>query len=253
MATNYPQNMSELFGKLNDLKAVFVYGQKIIPVIQSLIDFMKDTVPLLENINRSIEESTHKIPSAKAQLNNISSATELATNEILDIVDEVSNKLSEAEATLEGITAWEQERKNKLEKLKSLVKDETALGLIDELFNNSVSEKLITIKDIIDKVNEYNYQITLSLQVQDITSQQLAAVNHLIESVQYKLTALITDLEDAELKELEKSYNEKEIVFDEKAEYTHEKEEQKIADNLFKVQSSKTTQDEIDKLFSETK
>ncbi|MCK9212589.1 MAG: hypothetical protein M0P61_17295, partial [Ignavibacteriaceae bacterium] len=57
-------NLSELFEKLDDLKTVFRYGEKLIPVIQGLVDFMRDTVPLLENINTSIAESTSKIPKA---------------------------------------------------------------------------------------------------------------------------------------------------------------------------------------------
>jgi chemotaxis regulatin CheY-phosphate phosphatase CheZ len=251
---DYPQNMSELFGKLNDLKAVFVYGQKIIPVIQSLIDFMKDTVPLLENINHSIEESTHKIPTAKDKITDVSAATELATTEILDIVDDVSVKLTSADESISECLEWENNRKEKLNELKSLVKNNRANELINELYGESIVEKLNKLKSIIQKVNESNYQITLSLQVQDITSQQLAAVNHLIEAVQYKLTNLITDLEDTELKEIEENYTNKEIVFDEHANYSHSEDRQSVADGLFNNHNSKnTTQDEIDKLFSETK
>jgi hypothetical protein len=62
------ENLSQLFSKLDDLKKVFTYGEKLIPVIQSLGEFMKETVPLLENINRSIAESTSKIPKATNQI-----------------------------------------------------------------------------------------------------------------------------------------------------------------------------------------
>ena len=44
-------NMTELFDRLNELKVVFRYSEKLIPIIQNLMDFMKDTVPLLEDIN----------------------------------------------------------------------------------------------------------------------------------------------------------------------------------------------------------
>ena len=80
-------NMTDLFERLNELKVVFRYSEKLIPIIQNLMDFMKETVPLLEDINSSLVESTSKIPKASDQINNISSATELATTEILDIVD----------------------------------------------------------------------------------------------------------------------------------------------------------------------
>ena len=81
------ENMSQLFAKLNDLKKVFSYGERLIPVIHSLGEFMKETVPLLENINKSIAESTSKIPKASNQIQSVTSATELATTEILDLVD----------------------------------------------------------------------------------------------------------------------------------------------------------------------
>ncbi len=248
---NYPRNMNELFGKLNDLKAVFVYGQKIIPVIQNLIDFMKDTVPLLENINRSIEESTSKIPTAKDKINNISSATELATTEILDIVDDISENLEKVNKLVSDCIEWEKERKKKLNKIKELVDNELALKLVGELFEEDLKVRMDEILSIVNKISEANYRITLSLQVQDITSQQLAAVNHLIESVQYKLTALITDFENVELEEIKEEHSKQEMTFDENANYFHKKENQDVVDKLFDKKNDNTTQDEIDKLFSE--
>ena len=91
------ENMSQLFAKLNDLKKVFTYGEKLIPVIQSLGEFMKETVPLLENINKSIAESTSKIPKASNQIQNVTSATEMATTEILDLVDVLNADLESIE------------------------------------------------------------------------------------------------------------------------------------------------------------
>ena len=41
-------NMENIFQKLGDLKAFFVYGQKLIPILQKILTFMEDTVPLRE-------------------------------------------------------------------------------------------------------------------------------------------------------------------------------------------------------------
>ncbi len=250
-----PRNMTELFSKLNDLKSIFVYGQKIIPVIQSLIDFMKDTVPLLENINKSIDESTKKIPTAKDQLHNVSSATEMATTEILDRVDEIYEDLNASQQIINEISEKYSAKKDAYEKLKEHLKgDKKAFELLNELMKNGISEQLETLTTKINDIQDKTYHITLSLQVQDITSQQLEAVHHLIESVQYRLSSLITDLEDTEFNELEKSYKSKEITFDADASYEHEKENQKVADNLFGgKQVENASQSEIDKLFSGAK
>ena len=77
-------NMKEIFGKIDDLKSVFKIGERILPILQSLIDFMGEIIPLLENINTSISDSTNQMPKVSHQINNVTSATELATTEILD-------------------------------------------------------------------------------------------------------------------------------------------------------------------------
>lgn len=243
-----PRNMSQLFDKLNDLKSVFVYGQRIIPIIQSLIDFMKDTVPLLENINKSIEHTASQMPSAQNQIKDVTNATEVATTEILDRVDEISSDLNEAGSKMNEL-------------LENAVKKDIA---IDELINkypelkeeldhlryNGSKEIVESLVKTLNKIGDNTYSITLSLQVQDITSQQLSAVNHLITSVQHRLSSLINDIDQTEMDKIEKNFN-KEITFDADASYTRDESNQSIADEMFDAKQKETTsQDEIDKLFS---
>lgn len=245
-----PSNMLQLFDKLNDLKAVFVYGQKIIPVVQSLIDFMKETVPLLENINNSISESTNKIPKATDHINDVTNATELATTEILDIVDRISEELAAIEESLQKLADKEKEQKERLEKLRKLIKgNQEAEALINEIEERASVEK--PIKAVVERVSEIrtdSNNITLSLQVQDITSQQLAAVNHLISSVQKKLASLITDLNDNELGDFEVPDSD-DSHFNAEARYTKDPSKQEMVDSLINGNNSKASQEEIDKLF----
>jgi chemotaxis regulatin CheY-phosphate phosphatase CheZ len=248
------ENMTQLFDKLNDLKSVFSYGQKIIPIIQSLIDFMKDTVPLLETINKSIAESTNKIPKAQDQINNVTSAHELATTEILDIVDIISDDILKMENTVKEIAEKEKKKTEILVKLTEYLKDTPdALALLDEYdkYNNleDVVEGLLT---AFHKIKDDAYNITISLQVQDVTAQQLAAVNHLIESVQDKLASLILDLTDAELQEIkEDNYVVPEgVAFNPNARYLKDHNNQQTVDTIMNDQKSKQSQDDIDKLFS---
>jgi len=248
--------MNELFNKLNDLKTLFQFGQKIIPILQNLIDFMQDTIPLLENINRSIAESTSKIPKASNQISNVTSATELATTEILDLVDSISGKMYDMEAKIRTFIETENAKKEKLEKLKELVKDNPELSnFVQENFTLDVSV-LEEILEFFPKLQNDAYSITLSLQVQDITSQQLAAVNHLIESVQENLTKLIEDFETTQLDELEglaKIEVPEGATFDPNARYDKSGERQEAADeiiNQVKDTGTQIDQSEIDKLFS---
>ncbi len=249
--------MNDLFNKLNDLKTLFQFGQKIIPILQNLIDFMQDTIPLLENINRSIAESTSKIPKASNQINNVTSATELATTEILDLVDSISGKMYDMEAKLNSYIEKIKQDKQNVEKLKELAKDNSELlKFIEENFvvDTAVLEEIAA---NFPSIQNDAYSITLSLQVQDITSQQLAAVNHLIESVQENLAKLIDDFETTQMDELEhlaKIDVPEGATFDPNARYDKSGERQEMADEIInQVQDNLNTQvdqSEIDKLFS---
>lgn len=214
-------NLSEMLLKLNDLKSVFKYGEKLIQIIQSIVEFMGDTVPLLENINNSISESTMKIPKASKQLQKVSNATEIATTEILDTIDEISNDLADA------------------------------LSKVTELKVRNDIPEYNDLMSILNNLNEKVFRITMSLQVQDITAQQLATVNHLIDSVQDKLTGILSDFEYVNGKEDTEATNQmpNSVSFDPEASYTNKKTEQDQANELIQSHFSSASQDEVDKLF----
>ncbi|MDR3625336.1 MAG: protein phosphatase CheZ [Ignavibacteriaceae bacterium] len=247
-------NMTDLFERLNELKVVFRYSEKLIPIIQNLMDFMKETVPLLENINSSLIESTSKIPKASDQLNNISSATELATTEILDIVDSISIDMERIEKSVKDVKSKEEEKLEIWQKIKTILGSEPSSAELVQKYEalNNFLPIVPGMLDAFQKVKNDVYNITLSLQVQDITTQQLAAVNHLIESVRSSLSSLMMHLDDSEIKSFDGFYKDMPVVgtFDPNAEYTKSTERQDAADVLINDRNSKTTQDEIDKLFS---
>jgi chemotaxis regulatin CheY-phosphate phosphatase CheZ len=247
-------NMSELFERLNDLKSIFWYGQKLIPIIQSIIDFMRDTVPLLDDINHSIADSTSKMPKAKDQITNVSSATELATTEILDIVDSISADLGKIETIFNDVQKEEENKRNIWNNIKKLFPNTPeAETLIKKYENNKKFESQSQVLlNSFNKIKNDVYNISLSLQVQDITSQQLAAVNHLIESVQKRLASLIVHLDESDIKNFEvQMINETdEKTFDADARYTKDSNKQDSVDLIINSTLNKASQDEIDKLFS---
>ncbi|MCA2005180.1 MAG: protein phosphatase CheZ [Ignavibacterium sp.] len=244
--------MTRLFEKLNDLKAIFMYSEKLIPVIQSLIDFMRDTIPLLENINHSITDSAAKIPKVTHQINNVTNATELATNEILDLIDKVLNETNNSESMLERLLELEKEKAELIREVALESNSPKAVELLqkyDERYDNSA--RIEVLLGVVKNIKEYANSITISLQVQDITSQQLAAVNHLIDSVQKKLGSLINDLEKTQLKqgdELNIPFEES-MTFDPNARYQNGHSSQKVVDDVLTGKINSSTQEEIDKLF----
>lgn len=244
--------MTRLFEKLNDLKTIFMYSEKLIPVIQSLIDFMRDTIPLLENINHSITDSAAKIPKVTHQINNVTNATELATNEILDLIDKVLNETNNSESMLERLLELEKEKAELIREVALESNSPKAVELLqkyDERYDNSA--RIEVLLGVVKNIKEYANSITISLQVQDITSQQLAAVNHLIDSVQKKLGSLINDLEKTQLKqgdELNIPFEES-MTFDPNARYQNGHSSQKVVDDVLTGKINSSTQEEIDKLF----
>lgn len=244
--------MTRLFEKLNDLKSIFLYSEKLIPVIQSLIDFMRDTIPLLENINHSITDSASKIPKVSHQINNVTNATELATNEILDLVDKMLNETQHSESMLERLLELEQEKAELIREVAMESNSPRAAELLqkyDEKFDNTA--RLEVILGVIKNIKEYANNITISLQVQDITAQQLAAVNHLIDSVQKKLGSLIHDIEKTQLKSSEDLHIpfEESMTFDPNARYQNGYSSQQMVDDVVSKKINPATQEEIDKLF----
>ena len=246
-------NMSQIFSKLNDLKTVFKFGERIVPIIQSLIEFMKDVIPLLEKINSSIADSTRKMPQAKDQIFSVTNATEMATTEILDLVDVISNGLNELETSLQSA----EEKQVKKSELRNSILEKASgnselQNMLKRYFELDVpSDEIAKNIKLVQEQKDDTYKITLSLQVQDITSQQLATVNHLITSVNERLSSLVDNIQKAELSseganviaDIPDKLN-----FDPNAAYTHNSDKQDIVNDIFddKVQS---TQEEIDQLF----
>lgn len=215
--------MNKLFEKLDDLKTIFQYSEKLIPVIQKLIDFMRETIPLLEDINDSITETTNKIPTAANQISDVTNATEMATTEILDTVDKIILELNFSRENITNI-----------------------LNNSEQNLNKYLKEKLNAVLISLNQINEYANNVTISLQVQDITAQQLSAVNHLITSVQIRLTKLFNELEGTEITNQYHSNNNNN--FNENARYRDVSQQQKEIDNLINSNLS-SSQTDIDKFF----
>lgn len=228
------------------------YTEKLEEIFENLLDFMKQAAPVILNINDSITDSTNKIPKATNQINNVTNATEVATTEILDTVDIISNDVLCIEKNLDEISLVEQQKNEILIKMKSLHLSEESINMLNEYerINNTLSVYK-KVYELTDKIKNNTNNIALSLQVQDITSQQLAAVNHLISSVQNKLSSLVQNLDDTNSKDFWNMEIQvpKGSHFDPNASYSRSDKRQENVDSIMNDQTKKTSQAEIDKLF----
>lgn len=208
-----------LLQKASELKALFVLGQRVIPFLEEIFIFVNDIKPLLEDINHSIEENLKKMPNASKQLSKVTEATEMATTEIMDIVDGLVYKADIITSNLKKMQELNKAGKDNpvqileviykalqsdvdtneiLEQLSSAIKN--LKGGADKEFNDVFGST----NELLDSIKMDSSSIMMSLQVQDITSQQIAAVNHLLETVQNKLGQILERFQSSDIGELVK-------------------------------------------------
>ncbi len=198
-------NINDILSKISELRAVFVLGHRAVPFIEEVLYFLKEITPLMDEINRSLTESTHSMPHATSQLKSVSQATELATTEILDLVDEVFEQIervgarqNEIAAALDQRDAAEREvfeilRKGLTDR-KELLDEVEACFARKEASLMPARQAMKDQVETLDSVRNRMNRIMISLRVQDITPQQIASVNHVIESIRKKLDRLVERL-----------------------------------------------------------
>jgi chemotaxis regulatin CheY-phosphate phosphatase CheZ len=197
-------HINEILGKINELRAVFVLGQRAVPFLEEVFVFLKEISPLLDEINSSIRDSTHKMPRATSQLQSVTQATELATTEILDLIDLILARLTQSRTGIEKdlihLEAMGRADTRMLRLLRSRLRDDELMRQVEAIheekkaLRRGVASHVQLQMQATDEIRSRMNRIMISLQVQDITSQQIAAVNHLIESIRDRMAQLIERL-----------------------------------------------------------
>jgi chemotaxis regulatin CheY-phosphate phosphatase CheZ len=141
-------------------------------LLEKFVQVISGMIPALENIKLTIEESSGKIPKASDQLTNVTQATETATVEILNVLDSMAQNVADAESGLKKLAAL--------------------LGNAGQ----PVAETMASIARSLATTKEKSMNIAMALQVQDITTQQIAGVSHMIESVRLELAHILEQFGD---------------------------------------------------------
>jgi chemotaxis regulatin CheY-phosphate phosphatase CheZ len=137
-------------------------------IIRDFIEHVRGIVPLLEHVKDSISESSSRIPKASMQLSKVTEATELATVEILNVLETMTSRISAGEKDLLAIDEFVKNAGN---------------GEGKEAAQSSIA----SLGRLLSETKDNSMNITVALQVQDITSQQIAGVSHTIESIRLQL------------------------------------------------------------------
>ena len=206
--------VSRLVNSFKAIKGYFDTTKKYMPQIAKLVVFIEDVIPLLDAIHDDIHQSTSLIPKATAKLDKVTSATEMAATEVMDIVDNVIEKLNAITEKVETI----EEHSSDPDQVKKAAAD---------------------IRSKVDASQDDLFSIMNALQFQDITTQQINAINHTIDSVQIKLGELLRGFEEDGF-ELAKVRN---FAFDPDAEFDFERssESQKVADEMIENLKNNST------------
>jgi len=204
--------LKSLLKKADELRSLFILGQRILPFLEEIFLFVGEIQPLLDEINHSIEENINKMPGASKQLSKVTEATELATTEILDIADGIVYKTELLTTNMNGMSditeGFIQKTINILTVLLKGIAEKRDLSPITPELNETIrllKEKVFfdyqNLKNKSDEVLQSmsmdSSSIMMSLQVQDITSQQIAAVNNLLTTVQSKLVKILTSFKNS--------------------------------------------------------
>lgn len=204
--------LKSLLKKADELRSLFILGQRILPFLEEIFLFVGEIQPLLDEINHSIEENLNKMPGASKQLSKVTEATELATTEILDIADGIVYKTELLTTNINGMSditeGFIQKTINIMTVLLKGIADKRDLSPITPELNETIrllKEKVLFDYQILKKKSDEVLQsmsmdsssIMMSLQVQDITSQQIAAVNNLLTTVQSKLVKIMTSFKNS--------------------------------------------------------
>ncbi|CUS98364.1 protein phosphatase CheZ [Candidatus Chrysopegis kryptomonas] len=267
--SNFIKQIDFILREIEELKAIFILGQRVIPFLEELFVFVREVGPMLAEINKSLEESSNKIPRASNQLNTVTKTTEMATTEILDALDEMSLKFGEIKGYISAMKLCYQKQQKLARRIKKQI-EKGDLESVKELWGKfyEVLSNCNGFDDVFEKLSEVKQNaenIMYALQFQDITAQQISAINYLIGSVQEKITHLLSKLGNTETRkhELETYSDFSEKSFNPSAEYDKSSLKQEIVDEIIKnsPKSLKTidenegiaSQEEIDKLFNKDK
>ncbi len=210
-------DISLLLKKAEELRALFVLGQRVIPFLEEIFIFVNEIKPLLDEINTSIKDNLKKMPNASKQLSKVTEATERSTTEIMDIVDGLFYKSDIISSDVNKLEEMNNSNKSNPIKIielisKAMETDITSQDLVMQLtseiqnFKNSkdseFGEIVVKTNTMLSSIKDDSNSIMMSLQVQDITSQQIAAVNHLLQTVQGKLSLIMDKFKNSDIGEL---------------------------------------------------
>ena len=234
------KNTNGILKKVEELKALLVFSRRIIPFMEDVLVFVKDIVPVVEEIKSSVETSSHKLPKASQQLDKITMATEMASTEILNLVEGIFFQIDRAKVELAAREERLARSRDAAKRIDGLLAREGPRGhqlaAAWQEYRNALEDddRPGFLRDTLEGIQRDCTSIMIALQVQDITAQQIAAVNKLMESVDEGLNRMLRNFRETPgaRSRSQFAHPRLDISFDTAAEYTGADDRQRMADRI---------------------
>ena len=220
-------------------------------IIDTYAAILTHVIPLLDQIKGTIEESTRKIPGAATQLQSVTKDTESATMEILNVLDTMTGQINAAESGMTAVRSVLAERESAMDRFGSQLKAflDGGAGSPDGPAVRRLWQELAAVRDTrtpvaavgeaLESTKRHAMDIAMALQVQDITSQKIAGVHHMIESIREQLAWVLDHLHSNAEKDQggpggdgEKNARTEQRSFDDGAQFTSSTDRQDRADEI---------------------
>jgi chemotaxis regulatin CheY-phosphate phosphatase CheZ len=183
------------------------------------------------------------MPDVSKQLSSVTQATESATVEILNVLEAMTATVTSAQISLASAKKNHEASSAFVPKLHELItaQPEGELHSVWQQYASVESNEthMLQIEQALASTSEQSMSIAMALQVQDITSQQIAGATHLIEQVENQLQAALDQFESPEEARKKEATSSPEVVrphltFDSGATYTKDATRQQEADEITK-------------------
>jgi chemotaxis regulatin CheY-phosphate phosphatase CheZ len=167
-----------------------------------------------------VADNLNKMPNASEQLSKVTQANEMATVEIMDVVDGILFKLDLLEKNSKAFFDNKGTTINNSIKLLDILKRgilngsdmkpaihviNNTIKSLEDLNSDVTKEYLGDNKRMYNEIRNDSNSIIMALQIQDITAQQIAAVNHMLGTIQNKLITILQHFQSTNIEDLVKS------------------------------------------------
>jgi len=176
-------------------------------VIDNVMQMLERVIPLLGGIKDALRECGRKIPDAAAGLTGVNQATEVAAVEILNTVEHMGARVEAAKSLFFKLRSANNYQVDLINQISARLKASAGSTLMTPEMSTlaMLLEKFITssngaslypaLEEQFDDMQDDLLNITVTLQVQDITAQQIEAARTLIASVHEELQLVMKHFE----------------------------------------------------------